>query len=87
MVPGERFCPSGTFIFVRDVCRSRLWVGDLAIGGMSIGAIAFSYLARGTSQTPGCLLFVVGASGAAGHCFLCWFPLLCVAVRGIPYLP
>ena len=54
----------------------------LAIGGMSIGAIASSYLARGTSQTPG--VCVVGATGAAAHCFFCCFLCLCEAVRGFP---
>ena len=57
----------------------------LAIGGMAIGAVASSYLARGTSQTPGCLLFIVGAVGAAAHCFLCLFPLFYMAVQGFPY--
>ena len=47
--------------FVGRVCV--FW--GLAIGGMSIGAIASSYLAWGTSQTPGC--FVVGATGDAAH--------------------
>ena len=53
------------------LCRGcfvgRVWVfWGLAIGRMSIGAIASSYLARGTSQTPG-LFCVVGAAGAAAH--------------------
>ena len=51
-----------------------MFVG-LAIGGISIRAVASSYLAQGTSQTSGCLLFVVGTARAAPHCFLC--SLLC----------
>ena len=41
-------------MFVGCVCV--FW--GLAIGGMFIGAIASCYLARGLSQTPGCLLSV-----------------------------
>ena len=41
--------------FVGRVCV--FW--GLAIGGMSIGAIASSYLARGTSRTPGYFVLLV----------------------------
>ena len=68
--------------FVGRVCV--FW--GLAIGGMSIGAIASSYLARGTSQTPGCL-YVVGATGAAAHCFFCCFLCFEWAVWGFPCFP
>ena len=63
------------------ICRSRFVCGGLAIGGMSIGAIASSSLAQGISQTPGCGCFcVIGAIGAAAH----WcFPFFCgLAVQG-----
>ena len=73
-------------LLYRGCFVGRVWVfWGLAIGGMSIGAIASSYLARGTSQAPGCC--VVGAAGAAAHCSLCCFLCIEWAVWGFPYFP
>ena len=55
----------GVLLCWGSLCQSRLSASSLAIGRMSIGAIASSYLARGH---PGLLVVcVVGATGAAAH--------------------
>ena len=64
----------------------RIWVvWGLAIGGMSIGAIASSYLARGTSQTPGCFVLLVPREPPLMFPLL--FPLFFEAVRGFACFP
>ena len=67
--------------FVGRVCV--FW--GLAIGGMSIGAIASSYLARGTSQTPGCFVLLVPREPPLMFPLL--FRLFCERVRGFPCFP
>ena len=85
VVPGGHFCRSGVLTLSGMFCRSRLCVWGLAIGGMSIGAVASSYLARGTSQTPGCLC--CWCHGSRRSLFLLLFLLFCEAVRGFPCFP
>lgn len=55
--------------------RSRLCVCGMAIEGMSIRALVSSCLAQGISQTPCCMLFVVGAIRAAARLLLFPFHL------------
>ena len=56
-----------------SLCRSRLCVRSLAIGRMSIGAMASPYFGTGDIPDSGCVIYVVGAAGAAAHCSLCSF--------------
>ena len=67
-----------------SLCRSRLCVRSLAIGGMSIEGHSFFLL--GTGDIPDSWFCVVGATGAAAHVpFVVSF--VCEAVRGFPCFP
>ena len=60
-------------MFVVRVCMFGVW----RLGGYLLGPWLLPTLAQGTSQTPGYVIYIVGAVGAAAHCSLCCF--LCLS--------